>query len=198
MNETVPDVLKGVRRAEELNWFDVDPSNPADSFLSAFIRLLAGIYAGGSIRSSGWAPHWTADGPIEQIKQALDSLGLEYRRTRVQDPQRATELVPRSDGSLLGRSLSVLDAPTQSKNESSLDSLPKYLFELPLKIRREFTRVYVAYRRSGDSQTISLRENRSESYYRDLATFISDVIDDSDSVTVGERGVYISADVLDI
>ena len=197
MDDTVPDALSGVRQADELGWFDVDPNDSDDQLLKPFIRLLAGIYAGGSIRSSGWVPHWTANGPIEQIKQALESLGLEYRRTRIQDPQRATELVPRSDGSLLGRSLSVLGAPTQSKNESTLDSLPEYLFELPLKVRREFTRVYVAYRRSGDSQTISLQENRSESYYRYLAVFISDVIDDSDSVTVGERGVYISADVLD-
>jgi hypothetical protein len=197
MDRTVPDALRGVRRAEELGWFGIDPNDADDPLLKPIIQLLSGIYAGGSIRSSGWTPHWTVNGPVEHIKEALDNLNIEYRQTRVQDPQRATELVPRSDGSLLGRSLSVLGAPTQSKNESSLDALPEYLFELPLKIRREFTRVYIAYRRSGDSQTISLQENRSESYHRDLALLISDVVDDSDSVTVGERGVYISTSVLD-
>jgi hypothetical protein len=197
MDDTIPDALSGVRRGEELEWFGVDPNNPDDPLLEAFIRLLAGIYAGGSIRSSGWAPHWTVNGPINRIKQALDTLGLEYRQTHVQDTQRATELVPRSDGSLLGRSLCVLGAPTQEKNESSIDSLPTYLFEFPLEIRREFVSVYVAYRQSGDSQTISIQENRSDSYHRDLADLVSSVIDDADAVTVGKRGIYISADACD-
>ena len=197
MDDTKPDALSGVRRAEELGWFDVDPNEPADPLLEPFIRLLAGIYAGGSIRSSGWTPHWTVNGPIDLIKQALDKLGLEYRQTHGQDTQRATELVPRSDGSLLGRSLSVLGAPTQSKNKSSIDDLPAYLFKLPLEIRREFVNVYVEYRQSGDSQTVSLQEDRADSYHRDLAGLISSVIDDTDAVTVGKRGIYISADVYD-
>jgi hypothetical protein len=195
MGDAMPDALRGVRQAEELNWFDVDPNDSADPLLSAFVRLLAGVYAGGSIRASGWTPHWTVNGPINQIKKALDTLGLEYRQIHIQDTQRATELVPRSDGSLLGRSLSVLGAPIQSKNKSSIDMLPAYLFEFPIEIRREFISVYVAYRRSGDSQTISLQENRADSYHRNLAKLITSVIDDPDSVTVGERGIYISADV---
>lgn len=197
MDETTPDALSGVRRAQELGWFDIDTNDPADPFLRAFIRLLAGIYAGGSIRSSGWTPHWTINGPINQIEQALDTLGLEYRKTHVQDTRRATELVPRSDGSLLGRSLSVLGAPTQSKNNSSIDSLPAYLFELPIEIQREFVNIYIIYRQSGDSQTISLQEDRADSYHRDLADLVSSVIDDTDAVTVGKRGLYISADVCD-
>ncbi|WP_157573518.1 hypothetical protein [Haloplanus natans] len=197
MDETTPDALSGVRRAQKLGWFDVDSNDPADPLLRAFIQLLAGVYAGGSIRSSGWMPHWTINGPINRIKQSLDTLGMEYRQIHIQDAQRATELVPRTDGSLLARSLSVLGAPTQSKNKSSIDSLPAYLFELPLEIRREFAGVYVAYRQSGDSQTISLQENRADSYHRNLAKLITSVIDDPDSVTVGERGIYISADVRD-
>jgi hypothetical protein len=197
MDDTIPDALSGIRRAEELGWFNVDPNNSDDPLLETFIRLLAGIYAGGSIRSSGWTPHWTVNGPIDQIKQSLDTLGLEYRQTHVQDTQRATELVPRSDGSLLGRSLSVLGAPTQSKNKSSIDSLPAYLFELPIEIRRAFVNIYIAYRQSGDSQTISLQEDRTDSYHRDLADLVSSVVDDTDAVTVGKRGVYISADVCD-
>lgn len=197
LDETMPDALKGVRRAEELGWFDIDPTDPDSPLLEAFIRLLAGIYAGGSIRSSGWTPHWTTNDPINRIKQALDTLGLEYREIHTQDAQRATELVPRNDGSLLGRSLSVLGSPTQSKNKSTIDALPTYLFELPVEIRREFVGIYIAYRQSGDRRTISLQEVRADSYHRDLANLISSVIDEPDSVTVGERGIYISGKVRD-
>jgi len=195
MNGAEPGPVTAVERAAELGWFDIDPTDPAAPLLGAFIRLLAGIYAGGSIRSSGWTPHWTTDGPIEDIKRSLQTLGIEFRRIHIHDSQRATEIVPRSDGSLLGRTLHVLGGPISDKNESSIDSLPTYLFHLPTPIRQSFVRVYLSYRQSGKQQTIKVQENRNQSYYQSLADLITTVVTDPESVSVGERGIYISMTV---
>jgi hypothetical protein len=197
MDGAKPDALSGVERAEGLGWFDIDPSDPADPLLGSFIRLLAGIYAGGSIRTSGWTPHWTIDGPIDKIRRSLRTLDIEYRCIHMHDSQRATELVPCSGGSLLGRSLFILGAPTESKNKSSVSQLPNYLFHLPYPIKRSFVSLYLNYRQSGNQRTIKIQEVRDKSYYTSLADLISEVVGDSDNVTVGERGIYISADVRD-
>ncbi|AXG08644.1 hypothetical protein [Haloplanus rubicundus] len=193
MDGAKPDALSAVKRAEELDWFDADATDPSDPLLGAFVRLLAGIYAGGSIRTSGWTPHWTSDGPIDEIRRSLRTLGIEYRRIHIHDSQRATELVPSSDGSLLGRSLFVLGAPIEDKNKSSVDQLPEYLFELPHLIQRTFVYIYLTYRQSGNQRTISIQENRSKSYHNSLADLITEVVTDSNSVTVGENGIYVSA-----
>lgn len=195
MEGAKPDTVTAVERAAELGWFDIDPTDPAAPFLGAFTRLLAGIYAGGSIRSSGWTPHWTADGPIEDIKRSLQTLGIEFRRIHIHDSQRATEIVPRSDGSLLGRALHVLGGPISDKNESSVDPLPTYLFHLPTPIRQSFVRVYLNFRQSGEQRTIKVQENRSHSYYQSLSDLINSVVTDSESVSVGKRGIHISMDV---
>lgn len=194
MDGAKPDALSAIERAEELGWFDINASDPADPLLGAFI-LLAGIYAGGSIRTSGWTPQWTTDGPIDDIMRSLRTLEIEYRRIHIHDPQRATEVVPRSDGSLLGRALHVLGGPLESKNESSVEALPSYLFNLPTPIRRAFVRVYLQYRRSGDKATLRVLEDRSRAFHEDLADLVAGVLDDdSGGVSVGECGIFVSKD----
>lgn len=194
MDNSKPDPVTAVERATEWGWFDINLNDPADPLLGAFIRLLAGIYAGGSIRSSGWVPHWTTDGPIEDIKRSLRTLDIEFRRINIQDTQRATEVVPRSGGSLLGRALHVFGGPISDKNKSSVDSLPTYLFHLPTPIRQSFVRIYLGFRQSGEQQTIKVQENRNQSYHQSLADLITTVITDPENVSVGVRGIYISMD----
>lgn len=113
MNGAKPDPARAVEVADERGWFDGVES---DQF-GALNRLVAWIFSGGSINSN-YVPAFTVDGRTEhRATDALETLGLDWRRDREHDPNRATEIVPTTHASVLGRALLVLGAPKGAKNE---------------------------------------------------------------------------------
>lgn len=103
-----------------------------------------------------------------------------------------TEVVPASHAPLLGRALTVLEAPVGQKTGQRL-SLPSWLQQAPTPVREHFTDIYLQNRGTGHEgkATLTLGEDRSDTYRKELAAFLSETL--STDVTAGERWVTIPA-----
>jgi hypothetical protein len=187
-----PDVIRGLDVAEELGWF-------AESFHDPTIRalnvLVAGVFSGGSIATETRAVSFTIDGEeTEQIRSALRTAGLNTRESHEESESRATELLPRKHGTVLGRYLSAAGAPVGEKNARADLHLPAYLDRAPLTIKADFVSIYVANRgvEHVGKATTPLLEQRSPAFRQELAELIADV--SGERVTAGESSVILSAD----
>ena len=75
-----------------------------------------------------YVPHFAVDDATEpRVTDALETLGIDWRRERADESDRATEIVPTDHASVLGRALVVLGAPQGEKSDRSAFSLPEYL-----------------------------------------------------------------------
>ncbi|QSG02296.1 hypothetical protein [Natranaeroarchaeum sulfidigenes] len=190
-NGSKPDPARAVEVAEERDWF----GGPDTDEFAALNQLVAWIFSGGSINERDHSPYFALgrDGDAERVTDALDQLGLDWRRERDDQPDRATEIVPTEHASILGRALSVLGAPVGDKNDRAEISLPEYLDDAPDEIRADFVDVYLRNRAQShdDKGTLTLREERADRYLQELAALIEDVA--GESVTVSDKNVIVSA-----
>jgi hypothetical protein len=192
-NGAKPDPARAVEVAEARDWFGSVDSNE----FAALNRLVAWIFSGGSITTETYVPHFAVDSSTESdVTDALDTLELDWRRERENEPNRATEIVPTDHASVLGRALVVLGAPQGKKTDQSKFSLPEYLDDAPDELQREFVDVYIRNRYTDhDRLVMGFREERSEAYLQELASLIEDVA--GESVTVSEKNIYLSSEAAD-
>lgn len=170
-----PDVVRGVRTAEEHGWLDLDARKPAFRGLNVFV---AWIYSSGSI-TRRYVPRFIVTSPDDRgcLQQAADCADIDLRAAREGEPSRADELVPAADASVLGRVLSTLGAPVGEK--VTLRQLPAYLDDTPDRIRREFARIYLQNRATPrpDKELWQIKEERPDRYIESLARFFRDTMD---------------------
>ncbi|MCL9812578.1 hypothetical protein [Natranaeroarchaeum aerophilus] len=192
-NGAKPDPARAVEVAEHRDWF----GGPETDEFAALNQLVAWIFSGGSISSETFVPHFAVDDATEsRVTDALETLGLDWRRERADESDRATEIVPTDHASVLGRALVVLGAPQGEKSDQSAFSLPEYLDNAPDEIRAEFVDVYIRNRYTDhDRLVMGFREQRSKAYLQELASLIEDVA--GESVTVSEKNIYLSAEAAD-
>ncbi|MFC7115837.1 hypothetical protein ACFQH2_14000 [Natronoarchaeum sp. GCM10025703] len=153
---------------------------------------------GGSISTGTYVPHFAVDDATEpRVTDALDTLGIDWRRERADESDRATEIVPTDHASVLGRALVVLGAPQGDKSDQSEFSLPEYLDDVSDELRYEFVDVYIRNRQTpqGERFMMGFREERSEAYLQELANLIEDVA--GEPVTVSEKNIYLSSEAAD-
>jgi hypothetical protein len=186
-----PDVVRGIQTAEDRGWLVEDYG--AQEF-RALNHLVAWVFSGGSINDKFVPSFAIDDADATPVTMHLGALGLDWRVNRADDPVRATEIVPTCDASVLGRTLVALGAPSGVKNECADVSLPEYLDAAPRWIREDFVNVYLSNRgqQRPNKATMTLREERSTRYLRDLAALFEAVA--GESVTVSEQNVILSAD----
>ena len=189
-----PDPARAVEVAEECGWFRDANS---DEF-GALNQLVAWIFSGGSISQPHFAPHFAVDDETEdRATGAIETLGLDWRRDRADEPSRATEIIPTDHASVLGRALSVLGAPVGPKNDRTDLSLPEYLDDAPDGIRAEFVDVYLRNRAQSheNKNILTLREERSDRYLQELAALVEDTA--GEPVTVSDKNVILSTAAAD-
>ncbi len=119
---------------------------------------------------------------------ALEMVGLEFNFQH-EDDSRATEVRPTEHASLLGLTLAVLGAPVRPKADLEDLTLPWYLEDASYETREMFVLAYLANRGTHHrtKDTITVQEDRPESYRRELTALIEDV--SKEPVTVGDRMV---------
>ena len=191
-NGSKPDPVRGIETARDHGWLD---ATYTDSEFDALNTLVANVFAGGSIRSDAYQPSFALNHQQHHshVIDALEATGLDYDFQHKDDPDRATEVRPTDDATVLGRILAVLGAPVGPKAELEDLTLPWYLEEAPDEVRELFVLSYLANRaiHHRDKDTVHIQEKRSKAYRDELATLIEDVA--GESVTSGERMVTISA-----
>jgi hypothetical protein len=188
-----PDAQRGLERANEYGWIDVNASSRTFDGLN---RLVAQVFAGGSITADTYAP-WFAipsDDVQQRLTEACRAIGADYEIVREHKSDQATELRIRDIGSILGRVLAALGAPVGEKARNDDITLPAYLDEVSQWHRLDFARIYVQNRGAqyDTKDTISIREDRSQEYRDEVASFLENTI--GESVTSGDQDITLSAD----
>lgn len=207
-----PEPVKAIDQARELDWLNVDVDTDNGH---AWTRLVAWIYAGGSISKTDFRPTFYArkdqrDGglakpEVDVIGQALQDVGVEYEfrdRGDVYDGgrqpigERATEIVPTTRRSLLGRCLAAAGAPIGEKNRSHPEQLPEWLDESSPETQRVFARIYLLTRAAiRDRQPrFVIREERPDSYHEDLVDLFQRLAPDG-VVTRSGHNVHVRSEV---
>lgn len=192
LGDTKPDCVRGLEAARQHGWIGVDTDSRVFRGLNV---LLAWIYSGGSISKDTYTPYFVVDDEADEaiLHEAGELANVVLDFTRSAQSARAVELRPTRDGSVLGRVLSVLQAPVGEKNEASVTGLPDYLAGVDESLAREFVQTYVHNRGQHRENTdfIRFREQRSDRYLRSVARLIRRLT--GERVTVSDRNVYISA-----
>lgn len=190
----IPDCVRGLHQAQNRGWIRVDPDS--DTFDGLNI-LVASVFSGGSIGSQYYSPLFSIGDRTERelLERACSDAGVTYVIHRENISDRATELRPTRDASVLGRVLSVLGAPTGEKAVDDI-TLPDYLDHVGTKHRREFARAYVITRGSEMQYgRIGFREERNEEYLNSLADLLRDVTDEA--VWQSGKNVVLSGSAVD-
>ncbi|KOX96964.1 MULTISPECIES: hypothetical protein [Halorubrum] len=189
LKDVVPDPVRGINVAIDRGWLDPPPDS---EMAAALLELLAHVLAGGSISVRNYVPAVTPGERIsaEEIRDAFERVGVETRTRNADTPERATEIVPTRDGTVLGRCLVAMGAPTGVK--TSLDHLPAVVWEVPQSVRRSFARIYVRHRglNYADKSTTRVQVERPSSFITELRELLDDVLDER--VTTGDTGTGIT------
>lgn len=190
LDDAVPDPVRGINSAVDRSWLDPDP---AGETAAALVDLLAHVLAGGSIPVGNYVPAVTPSERVSaaEIRTAFERVGVETRTRNADAPGRAAEVVPTCDGTVLGRCLVAMGAPTGVK--TSLDGLPAVVWDVPRPVRRSFARTYVRHRglNYADKSTTRVQVERPSSFIAELHEVLDDVLDGP--VTTADAGVTISA-----
>ncbi|SFR99959.1 hypothetical protein SAMN05216559_2287 [Halomicrobium zhouii] len=187
-----PDVGRGVETARERGWLDVDVETKQ---FDALNTLVAAVFSGGTINEND-VPAFTPDAgcvTVTRVKDALVQLGAGTKTRGDDDADRPVEVLPETDASVLGRVLVALGAPHGAKNSEADVSLPEYLDDCPMYLRRDFVEIYVWNRgqQMGDGATVQIIEERPRKFYEELAGLIRAVV--NGPVYIRDDGVSISS-----
>lgn len=138
-----PYAVNGLEAAHERGWIGFEPSGTTFLLLN---RLVAWVFAAGYIDASTHQPRFLVrtDDHIHLLEDIFEALAIETK-TRLSDKHR--EVLPRTDGPVLGRVLHVMGVPYGELVSNPLLSLPIYLERATEAIRRDFAIVYLSNRR---------------------------------------------------
>lgn len=170
-----PYVKKGVDTVHKLGW--LTPAAEGKTAL-ALTALVAWVFARGSIRADTYHPVFTIRSRNHQthFEDIADTLDLSYDIAREDDPDHPSEIRLTDNGSVLGRLLSVLGAPTNKKREISYP-LPAYLY-YSLPHARQFIETWCKHYASSDkNRTITIPPRFGEQFTDGLETLLTEQLD---------------------
>ncbi|AFZ71420.1 hypothetical protein [Natronobacterium gregoryi] len=189
LNGSKPNPVHAIETARNYGWLNCTYDDPEFDPLNT---LVASVFSGGSITVDNYQPSFPLDDEGNHVVDALELADVEY--TVVDDRDgRADEIRPTTDGTVLGRVLAVLGAPTGPKAKQHL-SLPDYLEDAPTAVREQFVDAYLEHRAVNyrGKDTLCIQEQRNREYLTDLADLLNDVADGG--VALRERNIVITAD----
>lgn len=190
-----PYVVQGLETAELRDWI---PMSFDSVEFRAINRLVAWVMSSGTIHADGWDVQLVVDDDDdrERLQGTLDLIDL--GTTEPDNPGTAlngTVLGVTPDGSVLGRVLHSLGAPTGSQKRDGDVSVPPYLENGPEDIRRGWLITYLRNRRrTKDDSWISFGEDRPESFQREFVEFVESVT--GESASYSQSDIYISKDAV--
>jgi len=192
-----PYVVQGLQTAETRGWIPMEFDSET---FHAINKVVAWVMSSGTINADRWGVQFVVDGDDDRsrLEATLSTLGLEtVEPEKPGTDLRGTVLSPTPDGSVLGRVLYSLGAPTGADKRNRDVVLPPYLDRVPARIRREWLVEYLRNRertRDTGEEWISFGEKRSESYKRGFVQLVEDVTGAGGSTSGTE--VYISANAV--
>lgn len=191
LGKSKPDCVRGLETANSHGWINVTTDGAVFRGLNI---LVAWISSSGSINKSTYTPYFVANG--EQDTSILAEAGvfanLSFTQTQGSENGNTVKLRATEDGSVLGRVLSVLQAPTGGETTTSITRVPDYLAQIEEPLAQEFIQTYLhnrgAYRE--DNAFIRFRRHRSDEYLRSMARLLRRLT--QEQVTVTDNSIRIS------
>lgn len=184
-----PDVVRGLDTATEHGWLDPDPQGP---MARGLVELTAHVMAGGSINAR-YVPQVSVGRRVDaaEIEQVYRTLGVRSKQRHAESEGRATEMVPRAAGSVLGRCLIAMGVPQGGKRDITM--LPAAATDGPIHLRAVFAAVYARHRAASypEKDTTNIREERPQAYLDALGKLFRDVT--GKAVSVSDQNVTLSA-----
>ncbi|MGB9964050.1 hypothetical protein [Halobacterium hubeiense] len=192
MNDSQPDVVRGIQAAEARGWL-ADHTTPEQE--QAVVELAAWALSGGSIHLDGEAYAYFALEPHsrDEFERIATTAKLSYRIIRENDPDRATEARATTDGSVLARVFAAMGLPTHGKSRDNPTHFPAFVNQLDAPARERFASIYVLNRASehDGKDTLTIREERPASYLNELVALLRDV--SNQPITRSGYSITISA-----
>ncbi|WP_227132308.1 sister chromatid cohesion protein PDS5 [Halorubellus salinus] len=179
-----PEPIRAIDTARDLGWLDVDVDTEGGH---AWTRLIAWIYAGGSLAADTYQPRFYArtdqrkqfvKSEMDILASALSDVGASYRiikRTEkapeeMYGDERVNEIVVRENATLLGRCFAAAGAHVGAKTHEEPSGLPEWLFDASPETRAAWCRVYLLNRGTFRERepAWAMKEERADSYHEDV------------------------------
>lgn len=183
-SDGMPDPARAISTARNKGW--LDPTQP-------MATLIGHVLGGGAITTDTYVPS-VAEGrrvTVPDIEQAFRSVDVRTRRRNEGSDSRATEVVPRTDGSILGRTLVAWGCPAGGRKD--ITTLPALVDHVALPGKRGFLTAYVHHRAVNyhDKATSRVQGEQPLAFHQAIADLIETVT--HKDATAGSRGVTVSA-----
>lgn len=191
MNGSRPDVVRGIQTAEAHGWLAAHATPDTER---ALVQLAVWALSGGSI-ACGESTHvyFSLDHDDGTFEQIADIAGIDYDVVNANTEGRATEARPTTDGAVLARVLIAMGVPATATVKQTATTLPAFVSECSDSQRAAFARIYALNRGAthSDKATLTIREQRPESYLQQLAAPFETVT--GEQATQSENTVTVSA-----
>jgi len=187
-DDGMPDAARGVMLAQRHGW--VDP----DADMSVALAALTGhLLGGGSIAERNYVPSVAAGRRVslDQIENAFRDVGVRPTRRHEASESRATEVLPATHGSVLGRTLAAWGCPVGGR--VTVESLPQIIDHAGEVGRTAFLNAYVRHRAVNypDKATSRLHGQQPLPFHQAIADLLEEVT--GEHASAGDRGVTVSA-----
>jgi len=192
LNDTVPDVVRGIQIAEANGWL-ADQTTPETE--CATVKLAAWALSGGSLSlgDDGAHVYFSLDHDDGEFAEIAAAAGIDYTIVHEDSNKRATEARPTTDGSVFARVLASMGVPKSSEKQSIVD-LPNFLNDVDDELKTAFAKIVVANRGAehNGKATVTIRVKRTEAFLESLTDLLSSV--SGERVTKSGKTVTVSAD----
>ncbi|WP_141212700.1 hypothetical protein [Halorubrum sp. Ea8] len=184
----MPDAARGVMLAQRHGW--VDP----DGDMSVALAALAGhLLGGGSIAAKNYVPSVAAGRRVslDELEEVFRDVGVHPTRRHEEFESRATEVLPATHGSVLGRTLAAWGCPVGGR--ATVETLPTIVDHAGEAGQAGFLDAYVRHRAVDypNKATSRLHGQQPIAFHQAIADLIEQVT--NEHASAGDRGVTVSA-----
>ena len=184
----MPDAVRGIIDARRQGWLELDTE-----MQTALAALAGHLLGGGSIEQRNYVPSVAVGRRVtaEAIGAAFDAVGVRPARRHNESSSRATEVLPATHASVLGRTLAAWGCPVGGR--TTVETLPAIVTEAGNAGTTAFLKAYVRHRavEYPDKATSSLRGQQPAAFHRTIAELIEEVT--GEHAHAGDNAVTVSA-----
>lgn len=187
-DDGMPDAAHGVMLAQRHDWVA-----PKPDMREALAALAGHLLAGGSIAEQNYVPSVAVGRRVSPaaIEAAFRDVGVRPTRRHDDIDSRATEILPATHGSVLGRTLAAWGCPVGGR--ATVESIPAIVDQADATDQAAFLDAYVRHRavKYPDKATSRLHGQQPLAFHQAIADLLEQVT--GEHARAGERGVTVSA-----
>lgn len=184
----MPDAARGVMLAQRHGWVDPDPE-----MTEALTALAGHLLGGGSIAKQNYVPSVAVGRRVsaDDIEAVFRDVGVPPTRRHENLESRATEVLPATHGSVLGRTLAAWGCPVGGR--ATVETLPAIVDHAGETGQAAFLDTYIRHRAVNypNKATSRLHGKQPLAFHQAIADLITQVT--AEHASAGDRGVTVSA-----